>query len=273
MPRTGAGVFAVVNPVLIGALRSSTSVNQNFTDMGDEITGSLPISGIAGMSAPAPMADGTVGSPSFTFASDTNLGFCRTAPDTMAWVSGGAIRKSINAARLAQHAGNADIADAINLHGGIKIGDLKGLDGLSTTGALLRSGKNVSLDNGTVLVSFDIEARSIFTGASTPLTTGVRADLRVPFNCTLTGIALVVDQVGSVVLDIWRESYANYPPTAGDSICGSSKPTISMLGGMTDEVLAGWSTSVTAGDVLRFNIDSASSVSRLSILLRARRFG
>ena len=49
MPRNGAGVFAVLNPILVGALRSSSAVNADFVDAGDEITGSLPLDGQAGM--------------------------------------------------------------------------------------------------------------------------------------------------------------------------------------------------------------------------------
>jgi hypothetical protein len=272
MPRSGAGVFFVQNPVLIGALRSSSAINQNFSDMGSEITGTIPLTGTAGMTGPAPMADGTPALPGISFGSDTNSGFARLGANWIGWFGGGTLRKSIDADGLAALTGNANVAGALALTGAISVGDMAGLEEMDGAGFVVKDDSDLSLSLGDVVASFDIDGRSIFTGTLMPITTGVRADIRFPFACKITGIALAVDQVGSVVMDIWKTTLASFPPTVSNSICGAAKPTISMAASSIDTTLAGWTTTVAAGDCLRFNIDSASGVSRISVTLLAKRF-
>lgn len=72
---------------------------------------------------------------------------------------------------------------------------------------------------------------------------------------------------GSCVVDIWKDSYANFPPTVGDSICGASKPTISASIKYEDSTLTGWTTSISPGDVLVFHLDSSSTFSSIFIQL------
>jgi hypothetical protein len=36
--------------------------------------------------------------------------------------------------------------------------------------------------------------------------------------------------------------------------------------------LTGWTTSIAAGDILRFNLDSVSAITRLQIMLKVRRY-
>lgn len=97
MPRNGAGTFRLLNAVAVGALRSSSAVNANFTDMGGEITNSLPINGEAGMSGQLKADDGGVLAPGITFGPDTNTGFRRSTTDEMRWVVGGVDRATMDA--------------------------------------------------------------------------------------------------------------------------------------------------------------------------------
>jgi len=103
------------------------------------------------------------------------------------------------------------------------------------------------------------------------LTTGIKGDLVIPFNATIVEWSLLADQTGSAVVDIWKNTYANYPPTSGNSITGSAKPTITSSNKGQSSTLTGWTTTVTAGDILRFNIDSVSTIQRLSINLKISR--
>jgi len=104
-------------------------------------------------------------------------------------------------------------------------------------------------------------------GGGVALTTGVKADVYVPYACTITGVTMLADASGSVVVDIWKDTYANYPPVVGDSITASAKPTITTATKSQDNTLTGWTTSVSAGNTLRFNIDSASTITRLALTL------
>lgn len=104
-------------------------------------------------------------------------------------------------------------------------------------------------------------------GGGVALTTGVKADVYVPYACTITAVTMLADQSGSCVVDIWKDTYANYPPTVADTITASAKPTISAATKSQDTTLTGWTTSISASDTLRFNIDSASTLTRLVLTL------
>lgn len=111
----------------------------------------------------------------------------------------------------------------------------------------------------------------ILNGNGYVLTTGVKAYLEVPFACTLTSVVMLADVVGSMIVDIWKDTYANAPPTNADSITSATPPTLSSALKSTDTTLTGWTTAIAAGDVLAFNIDSASLISRVTISLKIAR--
>lgn len=112
-----------------------------------------------------------------------------------------------------------------------------------------------------------VAASIVIDGNGAPFSTGVKAYLQIPFNATITAVTLLAGQTGSVVVDIWKDTYANYPPVAADSICGASKPTITASNKYTDSTLTGWTTTITANDILAFNVDSVTDLIKLTISL------
>jgi hypothetical protein len=107
----------------------------------------------------------------------------------------------------------------------------------------------------------------IIDGGGVAITTGVKGDLHIPFACTVSAVTMLADQSGSIVVDIWKDSYANYPPTVGDSIVAAAKPTITTAVKSQDNTLTGWTTSISAGDTLRFNVDSITTLTRVAVQL------
>lgn len=105
-------------------------------------------------------------------------------------------------------------------------------------------------------------------GGGSAITTGVKGYIEAPFSGTITGWTITADQSGSCVVDVWKDTYANYPPTVADTIAGSEKPTLSSAIKNQDLSLSSWTTSVTKGDVLGFNVDSAATVTRVTVSLR-----
>ncbi len=85
----------------------------------------------------------------------------------------------------------------------------------------------------------------------------------------ITGWTLVADASGSIVLDIWRDSYGNFPPTVADTITCTEKPTLSSAQKAQDVSLSSWSADINAGDVLAINVDSAATVKQVTLTLRA----
>jgi hypothetical protein len=103
-------------------------------------------------------------------------------------------------------------------------------------------------------------------GGSVP-STGVKGDISVPYACTITGARMLADQSGSAVVNVWKDTYANYPPTVADKITASAPPTITSATKSDDTTLSGWTTSITAGDTLRFNLDSITTITRVVLIL------
>lgn len=97
---------------------------------------------------------------------------------------------------------------------------------------------------------------------------GEKSPLRVPYNCTLTECEMLADQTGTLVVDIWKDTYTNYPPTNSDSITSASPPTISASNKSNDVILSGWTTALSADDILLFNVDSCSGIMRATISLK-----
>lgn len=127
---------------------------------------------------------------------------------------------------------------------------------VDTNAAFRDGGVNVVIGNGSTVVA---------TGL-VPLPA-----VEIPFDGTITAVRLFADQSGSIVIDIWKDTYANYPPVNADSITASAPPTISSATKSQDTTLTGWTTTVTEGDVLRFNVDSATTITQVTLALRIRR--
>lgn len=111
----------------------------------------------------------------------------------------------------------------------------------------------------------------IIDGGGVVITTGIKGDLHVPFACTILEVTTLADQSGSIVVDLWKDTYANYPPVVGDSITASAKPTLSSATKAQDATLTGWTTSIAAGDTLRYNVDSITTCTRVLVSLKVKK--
>lgn len=107
----------------------------------------------------------------------------------------------------------------------------------------------------------------IIGNGTTTIDTGIAGDITFPYAGTISQVDLLADQTGSIVVDLWKDTYANYPPTDADSITASAVPTISSATKSTDSTLTGWTTSVSAGDIIRLNVDSVTDCTRVALVL------
>lgn len=108
----------------------------------------------------------------------------------------------------------------------------------------------------------------VFDGGGSAISANSKVYLEIPFAFTITGWTIVADTSGSIVIDVWRDSYANYPPNVADSITGTEKPTLSSAQKNQDLTLSTWTTAVSAGDTLVFNVDSATTVTKATLVIR-----
>lgn len=93
-------------------------------------------------------------------------------------------------------------------------------------------------------------------------TGGMEVHTRVPWDGEITGWVMTGDGTGSAEVDVWVDSYANYPPAVGDTITAAALPTISAAVKASGSP-TGWSTTVTKGQWMVFHINSVSGLQRL----------
>lgn len=121
------------------------------------------------------------------------------------------------------------------------------------------------------LLESDDRITFTFENSGSVITTGIKINKLVPFDCDITGWTLLADQSGSIVIDIWKLAYASYPPLVANTITGSEKPTLSSALINQDLALTTWTTALNKGDVLRPNIDSVSTVLWVELTLYVKR--
>lgn len=108
----------------------------------------------------------------------------------------------------------------------------------------------------------------VIDGAGSTITTGVKFDLELPYSGTIASWTLLADQAGAIVVDLWKDTYANFPPTDADSITSATPPTIPATNAKaTNATLTGWTKTFTKGQILRVNVDSATTITRCTLSL------
>jgi len=151
-----------------------------------------------------------------------------------------------------------------------------GASGSGSAYSEITLGSGLSMSGTTLNASGSGAARAVgitIDGAGSTITTGVKGYVSVPYSGTISSVTtLSTDTAGpatacSIVIDIWKDTYANYPPTVGDTITASAKPTLSSASKSTDATLTGWTTSVSAGDVFGFKVDSVTACTRVTLTL------
>ena len=115
----------------------------------------------------------------------------------------------------------------------------------------------------------------VIDGGGEAIATGLAGGLEVPFDCFVTGWTVVATDgnTGAIVVDVWKDTYANFPPTVGDSIAGSEKPTITATGNKGQDLsLSSWTQALTKGDWIFFNVDSVTTLERVTVSLRVDKY-
>ncbi|HLF05237.1 MAG TPA: hypothetical protein VI855_08485, partial [Dehalococcoidia bacterium] len=114
--------------------------------------------------------------------------------------------------------------------------------------ALGANGQHLASD-GTDAVWEDDEVviNFIIDGGGSAITTGQKGHVEIPFPMTITGWTILADQSGSIVVDVWKDTYANFPPTVADTIAGTEKPTLASVQKNQDLALGTWTTALAAG--------------------------
>lgn len=162
--------------------------------------------------------------------------------------------------------GSNPCPDAATFRGAIGAGSGTGTVNSVAAGA----GMDFSTITGTGSVAASANTRTggwsfIIDGGGAAITTGSKGHIEVPAACTVTAARILSDQTGSIVVDIKKAAYSGLPTTT--SITASAKPTLSSAQKNQDTTLTGWTTSISAGDWLEYVVDSATTVTRVTVSL------
>lgn len=152
---------------------------------------------------------------------------------------------------------------ATGVTGAMGVPGFDGDDGLDGVPLSAQGGSGTATRYGVVGIVID--------GGGYVITTGVKGFVQVPVACTILSWTLLsIDAsalAGNITIDIWKDIYANYPPTVLDTITASAKPALSGVNANTSSTLTGWTITVNAGDVIGFNVDTATTVQKVLLQL------
>lgn len=107
----------------------------------------------------------------------------------------------------------------------------------------------------------------IIDGGGSAITTGTKQWVQVPYACTISKATATADTTGSIQIELWKDTYANFPPTSLDKISASAPVTLSSAQKSVDTALTGWTTTVTAGDFITPKVNSATGVTKVLVQL------
>lgn len=110
----------------------------------------------------------------------------------------------------------------------------------------------------------------VIDGGGTAITTGVKGYLLIPFACTVATWTALADQSGSITIDVYNDSYANYG-TNTSMVGAGTKPNIATATKGQSAPASWTSTSIAAGSIVGFNVTAATTVTRVTIELTVNR--
>ena len=111
----------------------------------------------------------------------------------------------------------------------------------------------------------------IFDGGGAAYPVDEPMHIEVPFKCDIDRVTMLHDQSSTTQIDIWKDTYANYPPTVADTITASAIPATSAAIKDQDATLSGWTKAIAAGEILAANVDSNDNATRTTLSLKVSR--
>lgn len=96
--------------------------------------------------------------------------------------------------------------------------------------------------------------------------TGIKGTLTIDVTGTIESWTVLGDRVGSLVMDIKKTSYSNYPTFT--SIAGTQKPSLSNQAKNKNDGLSTWNTLLNAGDILQFEVESCDYVKQCLVAIK-----
>ncbi len=119
------------------------------------------------------------------------------------------------------------------------------------------NGSNLTGSSGSFGITID--------GAGSVITNGVKGYAIIPYNATIIGWDIIGNTSGGCAIDIWKDISI---PTSANTITGTEIPTLLSQQINSDNNLTSWNTSIFINDIIAFNVISASTVSRINLIIK-----
>ncbi|MCA9859369.1 MAG: hypothetical protein KC438_06575 [Thermomicrobiales bacterium] len=109
-----------------------------------------------------------------------------------------------------------------------------------------------------------------FDGGGSAISVGAKQWVTIPYDCTITVHPVdnrfwqaTIDPAGAISFDLWVDSYANFPPTSGDRICGtlgSQNPRVTATNARNSSSnTSGWTLALVGGQYLWVSVVSVTN--------------
>ena len=124
------------------------------------------------------------------------------------------------------------------------------------------SGGGVTVSTSSIVLTLD--------GLGGTVTTGSKGYIRVPFNFTINSWSIIAVPAGTIRFDVWKAN--NTVPTVANTICGGNFPSASSPNTFTTSSnITSWTSGGLAGDIIGWNLVSASNASFVTFQLNTIR--
>jgi hypothetical protein len=105
------------------------------------------------------------------------------------------------------------------------------------------------------------------SNGNSDITIGQKGYVKIPYPGIITSWTIMTNTNGSIILDVWKDVEANFPPTSGDSITNSNYPNLTNQIINSDNILSGWTTNFLADDIFAFNVLGVTGVTNINLTI------
>ena len=108
----------------------------------------------------------------------------------------------------------------------------------------------------------------VIDSGSLPMQVGDKGSLTIDVTGVIENIRVLSDQTGDIVFDISKTTFADFPNF--NSITSGNRVQLVNTNKYFDDVLNNWTSTITAGDILRFDVISVNNIRRVLISLKLK---
>ena len=98
----------------------------------------------------------------------------------------------------------------------------------------------------------------VIDSGSLPMQVGDKGSLTIDVTGVIENIRVLSDQTGDIVFDISKTTFADFPNF--NSITSGNRVQLVNTNKYFDDVLNNWTSTITAGDILRFDVISVNNI-------------